>query len=34
LAERTGLADKVTYECADALALPFDSESFDLVDRL
>jgi SAM-dependent methyltransferase len=30
LAERTGLADKVTYECADALALPFDSESFDL----
>jgi SAM-dependent methyltransferase len=31
LAERTGLAGKVTYECADALSLPYEAESFDLV---
>jgi SAM-dependent methyltransferase len=30
LAERAGLADKVRYECADALALPFESGRFDL----
>ena len=31
LAERAGLADKVTYKCADALALPFADASFDAV---
>ena len=31
LAERTGLADKVTFSCADALALPYDEKSFDIV---
>ena len=30
LAERSGLADRVEYRCADALALPFDDASFDL----
>ena len=30
LAERTGLADKVSYHCANALALPCDDEAFDL----
>jgi SAM-dependent methyltransferase len=30
LAERAGLADRVTYRCADALAMPFESERFDL----
>ena len=30
LAERAGLADKVTYRCADALAVPFPDGSFDL----
>lgn len=30
LAERAGLQDKVTYQCADALALPFKDKSFDL----
>ncbi|HVJ54015.1 MAG TPA: class I SAM-dependent methyltransferase [Aliidongia sp.] len=30
LAERAGLADRVAYECADALALPYAAESFDL----
>jgi SAM-dependent methyltransferase len=30
LAERAGLGDKVTYDCADALALPYDNASFDL----
>jgi SAM-dependent methyltransferase len=29
LAERAGLADKVTFECADALGLPYESERFD-----
>lgn len=29
LAERTGLADKVAYDCADALALPYDDRRFD-----
>lgn len=31
LAERAGLADKVSYTAADALDLPFEDESFDLV---
>ena len=31
LAERTGLADKVEYRQADALAVPFDNQSFDVV---
>ncbi|MGP8232979.1 MAG: class I SAM-dependent methyltransferase [Methylovirgula sp.] len=31
LAERSGLAGKATFECADALALPFADASFDLV---
>jgi SAM-dependent methyltransferase len=31
LAERTGLADKVEYRQADALAVPFDDQSFDVV---
>jgi SAM-dependent methyltransferase len=30
LAERSGLADKVSYKCADALALPCEDASFDL----
>lgn len=30
LAERTELADKVAYRCADALALPFEDGSFDV----
>jgi SAM-dependent methyltransferase len=30
LAERAGIADKIVYECADALALPFADASFDL----
>ena len=30
LAERSGLSEKVTYECGDALALPVDDESVDL----
>ncbi|HLZ66129.1 MAG TPA: methyltransferase domain-containing protein [Aliidongia sp.] len=30
LAERAGLADRITYERADALALPFETESFDI----
>jgi SAM-dependent methyltransferase len=30
LAERTGLAGRVTYDCADALALPFDADTFDI----
>jgi sarcosine/dimethylglycine N-methyltransferase len=29
LAERSGLADKVAYKCADALALPCEDASFD-----
>lgn len=31
LAKRAGLADKVSYTAADALDLPFEDESFDLV---
>jgi ubiquinone/menaquinone biosynthesis C-methylase UbiE len=31
LAQRTGLADKVTYRQGDALAMPFADASFDLV---
>ncbi|CAB3754055.1 class I SAM-dependent methyltransferase [Paraburkholderia solisilvae] len=30
LAQRTGLSDRVSYSCANALALPFDSEAFDV----
>ena len=30
LAERSGLADKVTYRCADAMVLPFEDRHFDL----
>jgi SAM-dependent methyltransferase len=30
LAERTGLTGKVEYRCSDALALPFENESFDI----
>ena len=30
LAERAGLADRVSYRCADALALPFEDGRFDL----
>jgi len=30
LAERAGLADRVTYRCADALSLPFADGSFDI----
>jgi SAM-dependent methyltransferase len=30
LAERTGLDNRVSYYCADALSLPFDSEAFDI----
>lgn len=30
LARRCGLADRVTYECANALELPFEAESFDV----
>jgi ubiquinone/menaquinone biosynthesis C-methylase UbiE len=30
LAERAGLSGKVTYDCADALALPYEDERFDL----
>ncbi len=30
LAERAGLADKVSYAAGDALALPYDEESFDV----
>lgn len=29
LADQTGLADKVTYEVASALAMPFENETFD-----
>src|SRR5713101_7848717 len=31
LASRTGLAQRVSYQCGNALALPFEAESFDLV---
>ena len=31
LAERAGLADKVAYQCADALSLPFPDASFEVV---
>jgi SAM-dependent methyltransferase len=31
LASRTGLAHQVSYQCGNALALPFEAESFDLV---
>ncbi len=31
LAERAGLEKLVSYECGNALSLPFDAESFDLV---
>lgn len=31
LSMRAGLMDKVAYQCADALALPFDAGSFDVV---
>ena len=30
LTRRCGLADRVTYECANALDLPFEAESFDV----
>ena len=30
LAQRAGLADKVTYDCANALALPYVDEGFDI----
>jgi SAM-dependent methyltransferase len=30
LAKRTGLTDRVTYQCANALSLPFDAEVFDI----
>lgn len=30
LAQRTGLTDQVTYRCANALALPFGGETFDV----
>ncbi|HTJ98967.1 MAG TPA: methyltransferase domain-containing protein [Bordetella sp.] len=30
LAERTGLSDRVDYQCANALALPFAAETFDV----
>jgi ubiquinone/menaquinone biosynthesis C-methylase UbiE len=30
LAERSGLADRVFYECANALDLPYEAESFDV----
>lgn len=30
LAEKTGLTDRVTYQCANALSLPFDAEVFDI----
>ncbi|KND57490.1 SAM-dependent methyltransferase [Candidatus Burkholderia verschuerenii] len=30
LAQKTGLADLVGYDCANALALPFDDEAFDI----
>lgn len=30
LAKRTGLSDKVIYQCADALSLPFGADVFDL----
>jgi SAM-dependent methyltransferase len=30
LARRAGLDDKVSYQCANALALPFDAASFDI----
>ncbi len=30
LAERVGFVDQVTYECADALALPYDNGRFDV----
>jgi sarcosine/dimethylglycine N-methyltransferase len=30
LAERTGLSDRVGYQCASALSLPFSSDTFDL----
>ena len=31
LADRSGIADRLTYKCADALALPFEASSFDIV---
>lgn len=31
LTERTGLADKVTFDCGDALALPYADNTFDIV---
>lgn len=31
LTERTGLSDKVTFDCGDALALPYADNSFDIV---
>lgn len=30
LAARSGLSDRVDYQCADALALPFENEAFDV----
>ncbi|HXP96874.1 MAG TPA: class I SAM-dependent methyltransferase [Telmatospirillum sp.] len=30
LAERAGLGDKVAYDCADALAIPYENERFDV----
>jgi SAM-dependent methyltransferase len=30
LAERAGLGDKVAYDCADALAIPYENEHFDV----
>lgn len=30
LAQRSGLADRVTYDCANALDLPYEAESFDV----
>lgn len=31
LAQRAGLADRVVYECANALDLPYEAETFDVV---
>jgi SAM-dependent methyltransferase len=31
LAQRSGLADRVSYECANALDLPYEMETFDVV---
>lgn len=30
LAQKTGLSDQVTYQCANALSLPFEAEAFDV----